>query len=256
VIRIKPHISICLVEIVLLVLIASSSPRVNGQSRVAAAPVSSVLNKDPASVTHGNDDEYFKSIYRHFYDTYKLGPSDAIALRVYGQPDYSFDRLVVSPVGRIYHPLLGDVEVARLTVDEVRDRLSAGLSQYVIDPRVSVSLVEANSAKVGVLGEVTRPGIVVLSRPMTILDAVSEAGGFTTFGSKSNVILLRPMSDGRMVKREINVKRILDARAAPEDNMNLVGGDVVVVGQNAKARLTFIASLVGFGNFLAYMARM
>ena len=235
------------------------APRVPAQSKLASTsegPPSRIVDKGTEPASNAGDDEYFKSIYRHFYDSYKLGPGDAIALRVYGQPDYSFDRVVVSPVGRIYHPLLGDVEVARLTVDEATDRLTAGLSQYLINPKVSVSLVEANSAKVGVLGEVTKPGIVVLSRPMAILDAVSEAGGFTQFGSKSNVILIRPLADGRMARREINVKRILDAQAKGEDNVPLVAGDVIVVGQNVKAKLTFIASLVGFGNFLAYMARM
>ena len=257
----KPNRPFALVVAIVLpaLLLAASVPQATGQSKLASASTAQpVRTTDTASgaAPSRDDDEYFKGIYRHFYDSYKLGPGDAIALRVYGQPDYSFDRVVVSPVGRIYHPLLGDVEVARLTVDEVKERLNSGLSQYLINPKVSVSLVEANSAKVGVLGEVTRPGIVVLSRPMAILDAVSEAGGFTTFGSKSNVILIRPLADGRMVKREINVKRILDAQARPEDNVSLLAGDVIVVGQNAKAKLTFIASLVGFGNFLAYVARM
>jgi len=244
--------------VAIALLAVSVAPRLNGQSKLAASPGALPAKTDtgrpPAS--KGDDDEYFKAMYRSFYDSYKLGPADAIALRVYGQADYSFERLVVSPVGRIYHPLLGDVEVARLTVDEVRERLTSGLSQYLIDPKVSVSLVEANSAKVGVLGEVTKPGIVLLSRPMAVLDAISEAGGFTAFGSKSSVILIRPLADGRMVRREINVKRIMDAQAKPEDNVSLLAGDVLVVGQNAKAKLTFIASLVGFGNFLAYLGRM
>jgi len=244
---------------VLALLYLPAARAVNAQSKLqsptAGVPAQAV-DSGRAPVPHGDDDEYFKAIYRHFYDSYKLGPADAIAVRVYGQSDYSFERLVVSPVGRIYHPLLGDVEVARLTVDEVKQRLTSEMSQYLIDPKVSVSLIEANSAKVGVLGEVTKPGIVVLSRPMAVLDAISEAGGFTAFGNKSSVILIRPLADGRMVKHEINVKRIMEAQAKPEDNVSLLAGDVVVVGQNARAKLTFIASLVGFGNFLAYVGRM
>lgn len=244
---------------VLALLCLPAARAVNAQSKLqspAGGVPAQAVDSGRAPVPHGDDDEYFKAIYRHFYDSYKLGPADAIAVRVYGQPDYSFERLVVSPVGRVYHPLLGDVEVARLTVNEVKQRLASEMSQYLIDPKVSVSLIEANSAKVGVLGEVTKPGIVVLSRPMAVLDAISEAGGFTAFGNKSSVILIRPLADGRMVKREINVKRIMEAQAKPEDNVSLLAGDVVVVGQNARAKLTFIASLVGFGNFLAYVGRM
>ena len=250
----------CLVAMAAVACLSFASlPCVSAQSKLAATAGAAPSHAaDPARLPAANtgDDQYFRQIYSNFYETYKLGPADAIALRVYGQPDYSFERVVVSPVGRIYHPLLGDVQVAGLTVDELRERLTTALSQYVINPKVSVSLIEANSAKVGVLGEVSRPGIVVLSRPMTILDAISEAGGFTQFGSKKSVILLRPMADGRMVKREINVKRILNAQAQPEDNVSVLAGDVIVVGQNAKAKLTFIASLVGFGNFIAYLGRM
>ena len=62
------------------------------------------------------DDEFFRGIYLEFYNTYRLGPADEIAIRVKGQPDYTVERVKVSPTGSVYHPLLGDVEVAGMTV--------------------------------------------------------------------------------------------------------------------------------------------
>jgi polysaccharide export outer membrane protein len=244
---------------------------VKGQEKTSPAAAAVVGDNDPSTRTSGlnaagsrsavpagpsaDDDEYFKGIYSRFYESYRLGPLDAIALRVVGQPDYSFDHVVVSPVGRIYHPLLGDVYVAGLNVDQVTSKLTAALGQYIIDPKISVSLIEANSAKIGVLGEVKKPGIVVMSRPMNILDAISEAGGSTEFGKESKVTLIRPMAEGRMMKREINLKRILEAKAEPEDNLTLHAGDVIIVGENLKKKVMFLATLVGFGGFVAYLAK-
>jgi polysaccharide export outer membrane protein len=246
--------STLVVALAMSMAVISALP-VRGQSKASAADsVSGGPNAHPAGPSAG-DDEYFKGIYRRFYETYRLGPSDAIAVRVVGQPDYSFDHVVVSPVGRIYHPLLGDVYVAGMNMDEATSKLTVALSQYIIDPKVSASLIEANSAKIGVLGEVKKPGIVIMSRPMNILDAISEAGGATEFGKESKVTLIRPMAEGRMMKQEINVKRILQAKASPEDNLTLHAGDVIIVGENLRKQLTFVATLVGFGGFVAYLAR-
>lgn len=230
----------------------------SGQQSVADAAKQSPAKHVSYDTAAGGsaDDPYFQGIYKNFYETYRLGPADSIAIRVYQQPDYTFDKVVVSPVGKIYHPLLGDVDVVGLTIDQVQAKLTSGFSQFIIDPRVSVALVDAASAKVGVLGEVQHPGIVVLSRPTTILDAIEEVGGFNEFGNKGKVTLIRQLGGGRMAKRQIDVKQILDAKANPEDNVALSAGDVVIVGQNLRGKLTFIGSLVGFGNFMAYLARL
>src|SRR5262249_17554505 len=108
----------------------------------------------PAAGGASEDDQFFKGIYREFYDTYRLGPGDEIAIRVAGQPDYTLERVKVSPTGSVYHPLLGDMEVAGMTVPRLTERLTKEISEYLIGPKVSVSLLEANSAKIGVLGAV------------------------------------------------------------------------------------------------------
>lgn len=200
-------------------------------------------------------DQYFKDIYRNFYDTYKLGPDDVVAIRIVGQPDYSLEKVVVSPVGRIYHPLVGDVEVGRLTVTQLTTKLTAAFSQYVIDPQVSVSLIDARSAKIGVLGDVSRPGVVIMTSPMSVLDAISASGGVTTFGSQSNVTLLRHTGDGRMNPVKVNVKRIVEGKANAEENLMLRAGDTIIVHGNFKKKLSYITSLVGFGQFVAFLAK-
>ena len=208
----------------------------------------------PASLEIETTDPFFRRVYTDFYNTYKLGPDDEIAVRVLSQPDYSLERVKISPVGRIYHPLLGDVQVAGLTVDKLTERLTLDLSQYIINPKISVSLLEAHSAKIGVLGDVARPGVVIMSSPMTILDAISASGGFTEFGSKSNVTVLRQTGDDRARTVKVNVKRILEAKADPEQNIRLQAGDTIIVHGNARKKFAQISSLLGFGQFLAFIA--
>src|SRR5262249_28243209 len=97
--------------------------------------------------------QYFDKIYRDFYTSYRLGPADEIAIRVVGQPDYSLERVKISPIGQIYHPLIGDMDVVGFTVDGLARKLTSDFSTYLINPKVSVALITAQSAKVGVIGE-------------------------------------------------------------------------------------------------------
>jgi polysaccharide export outer membrane protein len=201
-----------------------------------------------------SSDAIFGPIYRNFYDTYRLGPGDVLSLRVTQQPDYTVEHAKVSPTGRVYHPLLGDFEVAGLTVGQVLDRFKKDLGEYLVDPKVSVELVEANSAKIGVLGEVKAPGVVVMVRPMTVMDAIAAVGGFTDTGSKSNVTLLRP-AGGRLVETKINVKRLLDGKSSLEEDLTLRGGDTLIVRGNAKKKFAEITSLIGFAQFVTFLGR-
>src|SRR5215831_12844134 len=180
--------------------LAICCPQVFAQTQAAAAGRPSGADAGQAS----DEDNFFKDIYREFYETYRLGPADEIAIRVTGQPDYTLERVKVSPTGSVYHPLLGDVEVAGLTVPQLIKRLTKDLSEYLIDPKVSASLLEANSAKIGVLGDVLHPGILVLSKPMSVLEAITASGGVADTGDKSGVIVLRQTRDGRAQTFKVN----------------------------------------------------
>jgi polysaccharide export outer membrane protein len=209
----------------------------------------------PAKVVAASDsiDPYFRKVYRDFYDSYKLGPDDELAIRILNQPDYTLEKVKISPVGRIYHPLLGDIEVAGLTVDKLTEKLTADFSQYIINPKLSVSLLEANSAKVGVLGDVAHPGIVVMTRPMTVLDVLSATGGISDLGSKSKVTILRQSGYDRPQTVNVNVKRILEGKANSEENLRLQAGDTIIVHGNKRKKFTQFTSLLGFGGFMSFL---
>lgn len=214
-----------------------------------------VNSPSPAAGQAPDDDQLFRDIYREFYDTYRLGPTDEIAIRVTGQPDYTLERVKVSPTGAVYHPLLGDLTVAGLTVPRLIDQLTKDLSEYLVNPKVSVSLIEANSAKIGVLGDVLHPGILVMNKPMSVLEAITASGGFADTGSKSGVSVIRQTRDGRMLTLKVNLKLVLEGKAGPEENIPLHAGDLVLINGNTKKKLNTVLSLAGFGSFLSFVMR-
>jgi polysaccharide export outer membrane protein len=223
----------------------TSGARISGEQAHSTTPAAGQIS---------GDDQFFKAIYREFYDTYRLGPSDEIAIRVTGQPDYTLERVKVSPTGNIYHPLLGDLEVAGVTIPQLIERLTRDLREYLKDPKVSAELLEANSAKIGVLGDVLRPGILVMNKPMSVLEAILASGGIAETGDKSRVIVLRQLRDGSAQNLKVNVKRILKGKAGAEENIALQAGDTIIVNANLKKKALNILSLAGFGGFLTFVS--
>jgi protein involved in polysaccharide export with SLBB domain len=202
-----------------------------------------------------SDDLGIKDVMRRFRETYRLGPGDELSIKVLKQPDYSLDKVKVSPVGSIFHNLLGEMDVAGMTVDQLKKKLTTEFSEYVIDPVVYIELNEAHSAKIGVIGEIARPGIIIMTRPMNVLDAINEAGGITDMGKKSAVTVLRQPPDGGSQLIEVNVKRILEAKSKPEDNIALQAGDTVIVHGNTMKTLTKISTVTGFATLLTFISR-
>jgi polysaccharide export outer membrane protein len=242
----------CVLMLVASVLLANAASA--QVSTLHPADDKSTPQAAPRPALADDADPYFKTIYHDFYERYRIGPADTLAVRVVGQPEYSLEKVTVSPVGRVYHPLVGDIEVVGLTIPGATEKLTLALAEFIREPRVSVSLLEANSARIAVIGDVTHPGIVLMGRPMTVLEAISSAGGVTDLGSRSNITLLRQLGDGSMRTFKVNIKRVMDAKASPEENPQLQAGDTLIVHGNFKKTLSTITQLAGFGSFVRIVA--
>jgi len=217
----------------------------------APSGANSVEAKSPADANYS----YLDKIFRAFNDNYRLGPGDEISIRIKGQPAYSLEKTKVLPTGAIYHELVGEVSVVGLTTSQVTELLTNDLSEYLKNPQVSVQLVEAASAKISVFGEVHHPGIVVMSRPMRLLDAISEAGGFSDTGKQSSVEVLRQHPNGTRVPMRIDVKKYLQGKGSPESNIPLQAGDLVMVRGNTRKTLGTIGAIAGLGSFITVIGR-
>jgi polysaccharide export outer membrane protein len=194
------------------------------------------------------------AVYRSFYNSYRLGPGDIIAIYIDKHPEDSVQRVAVSPVGRIYFPLMGDVNVVGKTVPQLQEHLTNGVAEFIKEPRVTLALLEAQSAKIGVLGDVKTPGMMVMTRPLRVLDAITLAGGISDTGS-SDVSILRQFEDGRVQILKADVKKILKGKASPEENAFLRPGDTVVVHGNLFKAINKITAMMGVTSLITFMSR-
>ena len=118
-----------------------------------------------------------------------LAAGDEIRVSFSGAPELSMKQKIRAN-GRISIPAVGDVSAAGMSLTGLQAQVTSLLRPHLQDPTVIVSM-ESASASVYVSGEVLRPGKVPLDRPMTVLEAVMEAGGFTNLANPKQVIVVR-----------------------------------------------------------------
>lgn len=130
---------------------------------------------------------------------YVVGPQDVLTVKVLKEDDFSGDYRVDSK-GNLNYPVVGDIPVLGKSVEGVKLTLMGILSKdYLVDPKVSVSVKEYNSKKVMVLGNVARPGVYPLMEKTMILDIITQAGGISSTGS-SRLFVLRKEEEGEVEK--------------------------------------------------------
>jgi polysaccharide export outer membrane protein len=155
-----------------------------------------------------------------------LGPGDVFEVRVFGEKDLT-GKYQVGPDGSIRFPFLGALVVGGKEADEVARLISGGLREgkYLVDPQVSVFVEQTNSKRISVLGAVAKPGTFPIVPGMTLVQAVSGAGGFTNLASKDDTVVTRRVA-GKLERYRIAVSEI--ARGHAED-FPLRSGDIVFV---------------------------
>lgn len=157
-----------------------------------------------------------------------LGPNDLIEVRVYQEPELS-GIYQVGPQGDIMFPLCKQVVVRGLTANGAAERLRDCLSQgYLRSPQVSVLVKEFNSRKVFVFGEVQKPGTFAFEDGMSVVQALTLAGGFTKQAAQNSTSVTR-LIKGQEVKMKVNVQDIALGKAA---NFTLEPGDIVYVPES------------------------
>ncbi|HTC93228.1 MAG TPA: polysaccharide biosynthesis/export family protein [Terriglobales bacterium] len=160
-------------------------------------------------------------------DEYVIGPDDLLAINVWKEPEVSRN-VPVRPDGKISLPLVGDLRASGRTPVELQEDIKRQLLTYLSDPEVTVIVQEAKSQKFNILGEVERPGSYVLSRSMTVLDAIAVAGGFKDFAKTAKIYVLRANADGSRACIPFNYKEVIKGRSLSQ-NVELEARDTVVV---------------------------
>ena len=157
---------------------------------------------------------------------YVIGPEDILDINVWKEPDVS--RIVpVRPDGKISLPLINDVQAAGSTPQQLASAVTDKLRKFLTEPQVTVIVTAINSQRVFVVGEVLRAGAFPLIPGMTVLQALSSAGGFTTFADVKKIHVMR-LVNGKHVEMPFNYREVLKGDN-PDQNIKLEPGDTVVV---------------------------
>lgn len=158
-----------------------------------------------------------------------IGVSDALAIRVWKNPELSTDTRV-RPDGTITMPLLGDIQAVGLTPQQLKQAVAKKLQQFVRDEGavVTVAVTEVNSYKVTVSGNVAQPGVFPSRAYLTIVEAVALAGGPTRFSSPAKAVLMRKQPDGGIKRIPIDYESLAEGKKL-EQNLVLRTGDILFV---------------------------
>lgn len=155
-----------------------------------------------------------------------IGQNDVLDISVWKEPDIS-RRVPVRPDGKISLPLLNDIQAGGLTPMQLQTQITEKLKKFLTEPQVTVIVAEINSRRIYILGEASRPGAYPLLPNMTVLQAISGAGGFTQFANSSKVRILR-MENGKQASYNFNYKEVILGKNI-DQNIVLKPGDSIVV---------------------------
>jgi polysaccharide export outer membrane protein len=157
---------------------------------------------------------------------YRIGANDVLSIYVWKEPDLTRD-VTVMPDGRITFPLIGEIVAQGQTVNQLKETISKQLEKFVTAPEVTVIVSQSLSRTVYTVGKVTNPGPYPMAPNMTVLQALSAAGGFTEWADTKNIIIVRREGD-KEVQLQFNYKEFTDGRNLRQ-NILLKPNDTIVV---------------------------
>ncbi|MGB0370889.1 MAG: polysaccharide biosynthesis/export family protein [Opitutales bacterium] len=142
---------------------------------------------------------------------YVIQPSDILHFRIFQEPDMEA-QVRVEADGSVRLPLVGMVRLGSMTVSDAQQYLFKRYdADYFVNPQLSLQVIEYAARNVNVLGQVHRPGVVLIppDRPLFLSDAIAQAGGTTRLANLSRIQLKRVLESGEIITRELNLDEII-----------------------------------------------
>ena len=159
-------------------------------------------------------------------DRYLLNAGDILDISVWKEETLQ-KTVVVLPDGMISFPLAGEQEAVGKSVTELEVALKKSLTEFISEPLVTVVVANVSGNTVHILGKVQNPGSFVMSRQLNVMQALSLAGGLSTYAEENNIIVLRQQGSNQTVipVRYADIKEGDDIST----NVTLKSGDVIVI---------------------------
>jgi polysaccharide export outer membrane protein len=155
-----------------------------------------------------------------------VGESDVLRVNVWKEPEVS-QTVVVRTDGNISMPLINEVRVAGMTPLSIQQVIGEKLKAFLTNPQVTVTVMEIHSKHAFITGEVAHPGGYSLNTETTVLQLIAQAGGFTPFAKKGEIVVLRS-ANGTQQRLRFKYKDVISGKKT-DQNISLRPGDTVVV---------------------------
>ena len=168
---------------------------------------------------------------------YIMSPGDKLMITVTGYEEYSSNpqhpesAYIVRPDGRLSFPLIGTIDTTGKTVNEFTTELTNRLSEYLVNPDVSVNITQLGTTRVFVLGEVNKAGMYELTKSHRVIDAIGAANGFTKDAAKKHIFLIRDGKKDNM--QQLNLNDYL-TKGDLKQNVVLKEGDCLYLSSNGR----------------------
>jgi polysaccharide export outer membrane protein len=157
---------------------------------------------------------------------YSIAPEDVLTIDVWKEPEIS-RTVPVRRDGKISLPLLNDVQAAGLTPTQLGAEIVEKLRATIVHPQVTVIVAQMSSLRIYILGQVTRAGAYPLVPDMTVMQALSIAGGFTPYANLKKIYVMRSENGASRIF-PMNYKEVISGRKT-QQNIPLKAGDTIVV---------------------------
>jgi len=158
---------------------------------------------------------------------YTISAGDVLQISVWKEEQLDQEVLVLAD-GTINFPLIGSVQAQGETPAELQNTIRDKLAKFIPDAAVTVAVKAALGHTVSVIGQVAKPGELVMGHGLTVMQALSQAGGLTPYASQSGIIILHRGEDGKETSIHFPYSDVVDGDDLDKDIL-LSPGDVVVV---------------------------
>jgi polysaccharide export outer membrane protein len=210
-------------------------------AELAVHRVFSPMSGSASAAEAGATDESFFTIHT----------GDKLKIEVFREKELS-GVFTVNQSGLIAYPLLGEVYVDGLSIDEFKKYLTSSLSEFLVNPQIQIEFEESPNKSIAILGQVARPGNYTLIQNLTLVRLVSQVGSFSPNANTKEVRVIREDKNGKRQFLQVDVQAIMRGEAP---DMALAPGDMIYVDkldekkEKAKDNVSLLGQVSRPGNY-------
>ena len=174
---------------------------------------------------------------------YRIQQGDKLSVKFFNNKDLDECCVVVRPDGYITLQLIGDIRAEGRTMAELKKELEKVYDEILLEPIITVALIEFIPPHVFIMGQINKPGRYELREAKTLMQAVFLAGGFTRDANRKMVLHARPDGKGGWVFRSADVVAMLNPKGTEHD-IDLKSGDYLYIPESRMAKFSRIVDSV------------